>query len=126
MTGTTYNAKAVAREVSKRVGRTFDAKRVRAWVRNNIPAYDDDGYTAHVYDRRTFDRIVSGMVAKARTGRATAASEGRGASKAATTAKAHASVKPASSKPGPSHATPRVPAGTVTAAASSPTVAKVE
>lgn len=93
MTGQTYNAKAVAREVSKRVGRTFDAKRVRAWVRDNVPAYDDDGYTAHVYDRKTYDRIVSGMVAKARTGRATAASEGRGASKAATTAKAHAETR---------------------------------
>lgn len=93
MTGTTYNAKAVAREVSKRVGRTFDAKRVRAWVRENIAAYDDDGYTAHVYDRKTFDRIVSGMTAKARTGRATAASNGRGASKAATTAKARSETR---------------------------------
>ena len=91
MTGTTYNAKAVAREVSKRVGRTFDAKRVRAWVRDNIPAYDDDGYTAHVYDRPTFDRIVKGMVERAKGGRATAASAGRTPAKR--------SAKPAPAKP---------------------------
>lgn len=76
-TAPTYTARMVAREVSKRLGRDVDAKRVRAWVRDNVPAYDDDGYTAHVYDRRTFDRIVSGMVSKARTGRATAASTAR-------------------------------------------------
>lgn len=78
---TTYTARMVAREVSKRLGRDVDAKRVRAWVRDNVPAYDDDGYTAHVYDRRTFDRIVTGMVSKARTGRATAASKARTTSK---------------------------------------------
>lgn len=81
MASTTYTPRMVAREVSKRIGRDYDAKRVRAWVRDNVPAYDDDGYTAHVYDRRTFDRIVAALVSKARTGRATAASKGR-ASKA--------------------------------------------
>lgn len=116
MTGQTYNAKAVAREVSKRVGRTFDAKRVRAWVRENVPAYDDDGYTAHVYDRKTFDRIVKGMTDKARTGRATAASAGRTPAK--TPAKPR---KPASVKPAP---IARVSPDAVTATATTPTVAK--
>lgn len=115
MTGTTYNAKAVAREVSKRVGRTFDAKRVRAWVRENVPAYDDDGYTAHVYDRPTFDRIVKGMTSKAQTGRAKAASEGRKASPA----------KPKTRKAAkPSAPIARVSAADVTAEGTTPTVSK--
>lgn len=74
---TTYTAKAVAREVAKRLNRPFDAKRVRAWVRENIAAYDDDGYTAHAYDHATFTRIVSALVARGRTPRTVAASKGR-------------------------------------------------
>lgn len=91
MAGQTWTARMVAREVSKRTGRDVDAKRVRAWVRDNVDAYDDDGYTAHVYDARTKDRIVAAFVAKAKgaTGtnaRSRAASEGRGTrTKGATT-----------------------------------------
>ena len=77
MAGQTYTARMVAREVSKRLGRDVDAKRVRAWVRDNVDAYDDDGYTAHVYDHATFTRIVTAMVTRGRAARPTAASTGR-------------------------------------------------
>lgn len=89
---TTYTAKAVAREVAKRLNRPFDAKRVRAWVRENVPAYDDDGYTAHAYDHATFTRIVNALVARGRTPRTAAASKGREGKVA----------KPATRKPAPS------------------------
>jgi hypothetical protein len=76
-TTVTFGPKDVARAVSKAVGRPFDAKRVRGWVRDNVPAFDDDGYTAHIYSRAVYDRIVAGMVARAKSGRSTAASTGR-------------------------------------------------
>lgn len=114
VTATVYTARQTARDVSKALGRDVDAKRVRQWVRDNVDAYDDDGYTAHQYSHALHARIVAGMVAKAKGARPTAASSGRkGASKAATTAKARASVKPAS-KVGPSMATPSVPTPSVT------------
>lgn len=86
---TTYTARQVAREVSKRLGRDVDAKRVRAWVRDNVDAYDDDGYTAHLYDHATYTRIVTAMVARGRAARPTAATSGRsGPAKAKAKAKA--------------------------------------
>lgn len=86
----TQTARDVAKRVSKTLGREVNAKRVRAWVRDHIDAYDDDGYTPHQYDARTADRIVAGMTKSAKTGRAVAASAGRSpkpktASKPATT-----------------------------------------
>jgi hypothetical protein len=82
----------VAREVTavlhkRGLERDVDAKRVRAWVRDNVDAYDDDGYTAHLYDARLRDRIVSGMVARyvgrtpGTTARAASASAGRSPAK---------------------------------------------
>jgi len=98
MAGTTYTARQTAREVSKRLGREVDAKRVRAWVRDNVDAYDDDGYTAHLYDARLKDRIVAGMVARGKAARPVAASTGR-AKPAAKPAKPTAPVKPAPADP---------------------------
>jgi hypothetical protein len=77
VTATTYTARQTAREVSKRLGREVSDKRVRAWVRDNLDAYDDDQYTAHVYSHATYQRIVTAMVAKGRAGRAQAAATGR-------------------------------------------------
>jgi len=119
-TPATFGPKDVARAVTKAVGRPFDAKRVRGWVRDNVPAFDDDGYTAHVYSRAVYDRIVAGMVARAKGGRSTAASTGRtapkAASKPATPRKAATGTKTAPVS--------RVPSGTVKAATSAPTVTK--
>ena len=82
-----FTARQVARSVTARLHkagleRTIDAKRVRAWVRDNVESYDDDAYTAHQYDARLAARIESALVARytGRTGtngRASAASAGR-------------------------------------------------
>lgn len=101
MTAQTYSARQTARDVSKALGREVDAKRVRAWVRDHVDAYDDDGYTSHEYDHATHARIVKGMTASAKSGRASAARQGRkGASKAATTAKAASERRTVNAKPG--------------------------
>ena len=93
-TAQTWNARATAKDVNDAlrkagVQRTLDAKRVRQWVRENIEAYDDDGYTAHVYNAQLHRTIVDGIVkrytasgttTKARTSadqRGSAASSGR-------------------------------------------------
>jgi len=115
MAAITYNARQTARDVSKVLGHAIDAKRVRGWVREHIAAYDDDGYTAHVYNAETHKRIVAGMTAKAATGRAKAATIGR-ASKPAVTAARKAESRTAA-KVGPSFATPpTVPVPAVTKA----------
>jgi hypothetical protein len=68
----------VARSVAKRIGRDYDAKRVRAWVRDNVDEYDDDGYTAHVYSAALAKRIEDALVKRAQGGgRPTAAAKGR-------------------------------------------------
>lgn len=77
MTATMYSARQTAREVSKRLGREVSDRRVRAWVREHVEAYDDDGYTTHAYDRRTFDRIVKGMTDGAKADRSKSAASGR-------------------------------------------------
>jgi len=115
--GATFGPKDVARAVSKAVGRPFDAKRVRGWVRDNVPAFDDDGYTAHVYSKAVYDRIVAGMVARAKGGRSTAASTGRTAAKAPS----KAATPRKSSKAAPVQ---RVSPATVTAVKVTPTVSK--
>jgi hypothetical protein len=88
----TFTARQTAIDVNaalKRKGleRSVNAKRVRAFVRDTMPAYDDGLYTAHLYDARTHERIVNALVARY-TGqtapRAASASIGRPASKPAT------------------------------------------
>lgn len=92
----TLTARMVAREVSKALKRDVDAKRVRAWVRDNVPAYDDDGYTAHQYSPALAKTIVAGMVKRANAARPSAASKGRaGAPKAAKASKVTAKRKSA-------------------------------
>jgi len=91
MTTATFTARQTAAEVTKacaKVGltRSVNAKRVRAFVRDTMPAYDDGEYTAHLYDARTKDRIVKAMVARYTAGRPASASLGR-STKEATVAK---------------------------------------
>lgn len=84
MTAATFTARDVAKDIAKATGRPCDAKRVRAWVRDNVAAFDDDGYTAHVYSAKVKATIVAAFVKRAKgagTGtpaRSRAASEGRG------------------------------------------------
>jgi hypothetical protein len=108
MTATTFTARQTAAEVTKalaKVGldRAINAKRVRAFVRDTMPAYDDGLYTAHLYDARTKDRIVKAMVARYTAGRPAAASLGR-STKAAIVAKVTAEQRPVA-KVGPAPAT---------------------
>lgn len=80
----TMTARQMARAISAKVGRPVDAKRVRAWVRDNVDAYDDDRYTAHAYDARLQRRIMAAFVTSAKSGRSRAASTGRGTKSGAT------------------------------------------
>lgn len=91
----TVSAREMARIVSKALGRTVNDKRVRAWVRDNIAAYDDEGYTAHAYGPLVQRTILAGMTGKAKGARSTAAVKGR--AKAATPRKATPKV----AAPGP-------------------------
>lgn len=102
----TFTARQTALDVvreCKRKGldRAVNAKRVRAFVRDTVPGYDDGQYTAHLYDARLHDRIVRAMVARYTAGRPASASLGRPASKAATTASVKASQR-VTHKTGPS------------------------
>lgn len=95
----TVNARQTARDVQAALAqlgikRDVDAKRVRSWVRDNIDAYDDDGYTSHQYTPAVHARIVRAMVARYAAGRsapddsdqrASSASEGRSKVKSTTT-----------------------------------------
>jgi hypothetical protein len=69
MTAKTFTARETALDVvasCKRAGlqRAVNAKRVRAFVRDTVPGYDDGAYTAHLYDARLHDRIVRDMTAR--------------------------------------------------------------
>ena len=75
-TAKTYTARDVAKALSKS-GRKVDGKRVRAWVREHVARFDDDGYTAHQYSATEFRTIVAGMTGGAKSGRSTAAQQGR-------------------------------------------------
>lgn len=77
MPAATFSARDVAKAVAKATGKPVDAKRVRAWVRDHVASFDDEGYTAHVYDASLRARIVKGMTTAASKPRATAASKGR-------------------------------------------------
>ena len=77
MAGQTFTARQTARAISAKLGREVSDKRVRAWVRDNVPAYDDDGYTPHAYDARLRDRIVAAFVTRSKAGRTIAAQTGR-------------------------------------------------
>lgn len=86
MTAQTYKARDVAKAVSKATGRPINDKRVRAWVRDNVAAFDDDGYTAHVYSTAQYKAIVKGMTDGSKAERSKAASAGRTPSKRKATA----------------------------------------
>jgi len=74
---TTYTARKVADEVTRKLGKPVNAKRVRQWVRDHIAAFDDDGYTTHAYTAAQKARIVTGMTKAAAQPRAKSASQGR-------------------------------------------------
>jgi len=104
MATSTFTARQTAEVVTKELAkagltRAINAKRVRAFVRDNLETYDDGVYTAHLYDARTKDRIVKAMVARYLAGRPASASLGR-STKAATEAARAAEVKPVH-KPAP-------------------------
>lgn len=84
-TPTTYSARKVAEEVSTKLGKPVNAKRVRQWVRDHVPAFDDEGYTAHNYTTAQRTSIVNGMTKAAAQPRAKAASQGRAKPKPAKT-----------------------------------------
>jgi len=93
----TFTARVTALAVTsalRKVGldRKVDAKRVRAYVRDTMPAYDDGLYTAHLYSAALRDRIVAGMVKRYQAGRPASASLGR-ASKVATEAAVEAQTR---------------------------------
>lgn len=88
-TATKWTARQTARDINAALEKAksekrVNDKRVRAWVRENVSAYDDDGYTSHEYDARTHARIVDAFLAKygvkvarGTNGRARSASNGR-------------------------------------------------
>ena len=73
---TTYTARDVAKALAKS-GRKVDGKRVRQWVREHVARFDDDGYTAHQYTAAEYRTIVAGMTGTTKSGRSTAARQGR-------------------------------------------------
>ena len=93
MAAQTFNARQTAADVNAALGKrgiakALDAKRVRAWVRDNVESFDDDSYTAHQYSAALHRTIVDGIVgrytatggkasAKSADQRGTAASSGR-------------------------------------------------
>jgi hypothetical protein len=97
----TINARAMAQQVSAALAKLghkpVDAKRVRAWVRENVPAYDDDGYTAHAYDARTAAAIVKGMTARYVAAKNATETDARGT--AASSGRTPSTRKPRSRKP---------------------------
>jgi hypothetical protein len=118
----TLNARAMAARVNAALHKagstkTVDAKRVRAWVRDNVAAYDDEGYTAHAYDARTAASIEKGMVAARVASKATTSRQSRGvaASEGRTSRKAPA--KRPTRKATSRKATPATPANPATVVA---------
>lgn len=75
-TAKVYSARDVAKALSVK-GRKVDGKRVRQWVRDHVARFDDDGYTSHQYSAAEFRTIVTGMSGQAKSGRSTAARQGR-------------------------------------------------
>lgn len=87
----TYNARQTAKDVNaalarKGVSAKVTDKQVRSFVRDNVAAYDDDGYTTHAYSTAQHTSIVAAMVARRSASgargskvesRATSASKGR-------------------------------------------------
>lgn len=100
---TTTTANALARELSKRLGRTISGKVVRQWSRDNIARFGDDKYTAHEYSAAEVKAISAAFAARGTRSRV----QPKGATKAATTAKAKAerrTVHKAAPAPVPSSA----------------------
>jgi hypothetical protein len=77
MTEATFGAKAVARMLSESTGRKVSDRQVRAWVRDNVTEYDDDGYTHHAYTLTQVQAIVDGMLARRASDRSAAGVLGR-------------------------------------------------
>jgi hypothetical protein len=105
----TFTARQTAIDVVKAckargVERAVNAKRVRAFVRDTVPGYDDGQYTAHLYDARLHERIVKAMVARYTAGRPASASLGR--STPAQTPRKPATARKPASKPASPSATP--------------------
>lgn len=75
----TVNARKVAETVSKKLGKPVNQKRVRQWVRDHLPAFDDDGYTQHLYTPAQVTAIVNGMTGAASKPRAKTAAATRAA-----------------------------------------------
>lgn len=70
MASTTQDANAVARRVSQRVGRTFTAKQVRGWARDNMARFDKSKpenarNLSHDYTTAEATKIVDAMVKRA-------------------------------------------------------------
>lgn len=79
----TLTARQMAAQVSKAVGRQVTAKQVRAAARDQIAAYDDDGYTAHAYDARQASTLLAYFRARAAKGRTSVPVRVRAAGRAA-------------------------------------------
>jgi IS5 family transposase len=84
---TTFGARETARTINAALTKagvkaSVTDKQVRQWVRDNIDAYDDDGYTSHAYSVAQRDRIVKAIVAK----RTASGAKGRGSDARATSA----------------------------------------
>jgi len=83
VTAQTFTARQVAALVAKKTGRPCDGKRVRAWAREHMARFNDDGYTTHAYTARERDAIMAALVSRSRpdakgtAGRASSASRGR-------------------------------------------------
>lgn len=100
MAAQTYDARAVAKRVNatlakRGVSSVIDAKRVRAHVRDTIPAYDDGSYTRHEYSAALAQRIHDALVSKY-TGSARTTSASAGRAKPASTKRTTKPAKPAS------------------------------
>jgi hypothetical protein len=64
----TLSARAVARTVSTKLGRTVTDKQVRGWARDHIARFDKTKhpeYQGHAYTAAEVRVIVAGMVARA-------------------------------------------------------------
>jgi len=86
---TTFDARAVAREASKVMGRTVTDKQVRDMARDNLPRFDKTkhpAYLSHDYTAAERSRLLA--LFRERSGRTRTASKGGTTRKARATARA--------------------------------------
>lgn len=111
----TWNARQVAGEASKMLGRTVSPKQVRGLARGDngapaLPRLADDGYTAHVYSAKERTTLLAAFAARERkrTGRdiKVPSTSGRTTGKAATVARKAATVRKAVTGSGDPDAAP--------------------